>query len=150
MEMVNTKDFIVGLTFGIAFALCIFMIYDIYTFEPQQPLPSEQHLISTMQDVANAHEYNVSVYNCRHYSNELYYRLYSDGYNVSLVGGYYIEPETNQSIAHRWVHISDIYIEATSGTIIIPDTYDKYYVEDAVSTKATNEAVELWRATPYK
>lgn len=73
-------------------------------------------------DVSSAHKYNSKTYNCVNFSNDLIKALEDAGYMAWRIEGYY------GVTGHAWVMMG-LPIEATTGEVISPEEYKKYYTE---------------------
>lgn len=68
--------------------------------------------------------YNVNSYNCVAFSNHLSERLNTIGWHANVEYG------RVGDVNHAFVHVRDIYVEAITGTIIHPDEYKKYGIDE--------------------
>ena len=94
---------------------------------PELPL-----FLQEAQAVANAHDYDLEKYNCRHFTEELIKRLRADGYKAKYCIGIYKPCTENNPVEqcyHAWVKVTNVYIEATTGQVIEPKDYKRWYDE---------------------
>ena len=85
-------------------------------------------------DIAQAHEYELNVYDCTEFSTDLNKKLKNYGWdsNTEIVvvdcdsGMFEKEICKEYGGRHMIVKIEDVYVEATSGNIISPDDYKIY------------------------
>jgi len=101
---------------------------------------SDNIFLKTVQDVSNEREYEIDVYDCTEFAKELSRRLSNLGFdsedmhtNIDCSAWEFSDDYTYEDCleidgGHRIVKLEEVYIEATSGTIIIPEDYERYGV----------------------
>lgn len=131
------EHFIIALLFVLSF--CVGNVFNQYVFNPSVPVASAQPTYKFMtiaKEVALANKYELGVYDCRNYSQELVTQLNAAGYDAKEVTGWrsigtyckanlsdngLLSPATisNTSCAgpHMWVEVT-IPIEAITGELI--------------------------------
>jgi hypothetical protein len=83
--------------------------------------PDYPSFVSIADKVADGHTYDINSYNCVDFSKELVKQLEAKGWSARVVYKEY------DGKAHSWVEVDNIFIEATSGLVLEPSLYQKYY-----------------------
>jgi hypothetical protein len=87
------------------------------------------------EEISSEHEWVANYYDCTEFSQDLVARLQKNGWEAYIKTGYWYynggtscdkEDEELFNCRHEWV-ILEVPIESTSGEIINPDDYEKYY-----------------------
>jgi hypothetical protein len=86
--------------------------------------PDYPSFVSIADKVADEHTYDINSYNCVDFSEELVERLEAKGWSARTVTGNY------DGQPHEFVVIEKVYVEATSGLILEPSIFNKYYELD--------------------
>jgi len=122
---------------------------EISTDEPQYELEVESitnspKFLKISNNLLEEEEYRRHFYDCDNMSIELVRRLKDAGYNASVVYG-----KVNNT-PHAYVHITDIYIEATNGNEIDPFELEQRYInnyeddlEDRTQIETNKENIKL-------
>jgi len=89
-------------------------------------------ILDTIKDVPYMREYEYGVWDCTEMSNEIVRRFKEIGFKSEVVMGV-VDCESDRfnctdTARHDWVKLQNIYIEATTGTIIHPDDYEIYNI----------------------
>lgn len=82
--------------------------------------PTRPSFLTIAEEVATDHNYKKDVYDCTQFSDDLVRQLKAEGWEARKNIGFF------NGKLHEWV-IIDINIEATSGRVIEPRVFEKYY-----------------------